>query len=165
MEFKHDVFVSYASQDRKFVTRLATALEEYGLSVWFDEFELVAGDSIRRVIDEGIQNSEFGVVVLSDSFFSREWPQKELDALVSKEEGGKKVIIPVWHNVDASSVRKYAPLLASKLSIYSNAPIVNIARRIVTAVHRERISQGVEWSPIIIELPNNTSAAVLPVCP
>jgi TIR domain len=46
-----DVFISHASEDKDdFVRRLAHGLEEKGLKVWFDEFTLTVGDSLRRSI-------------------------------------------------------------------------------------------------------------------
>lgn len=71
---KYDVFISHASEDKDEVVRpLAHALKESGLSVWFDEFELRIGDSLRRKIDRGLANSRFGVIVLSRSFFEKGW--------------------------------------------------------------------------------------------
>jgi hypothetical protein len=43
-----DVFVSHASEDKEgFVRPLAEALKDRGLRVWFDEFTLRVGDSLR----------------------------------------------------------------------------------------------------------------------
>ena len=51
--------------------------------MWFDKFILRVGDSLRRSIDYGLANSKFGIVVLSRSFFLKEYPQRELDGLVA----------------------------------------------------------------------------------
>lgn len=53
-----------------------------------------------------------GIVVISPDFLKKEWPQKELDGLTAREVDGHKVILPVWHNVDAETVRRHSPLLA-----------------------------------------------------
>ena len=67
-----DVFISHTSEDKDEVVRpLATALRDAGLKVWYDEFELRIGDSLRRKIDKGLASSRFGVVVLSQDFFGR----------------------------------------------------------------------------------------------
>src|SRR6185312_12727621 len=43
-----DVFISHASEDKNEVVRpLAEALRKGGLEVWYDEFELRIGDSLR----------------------------------------------------------------------------------------------------------------------
>jgi hypothetical protein len=96
-----DVFISHASEDKEaFVRPLARGLAERGVTVWFDEFTLAIGDSLRRSIDQGLARSRFGVVVISKNFLHKEWPQKELDGLVAREINGIKVILPVWHQID-----------------------------------------------------------------
>lgn len=112
-----DVFISYASENREEIVRpLAEALRDLGLSVWFDEFELQLGDSLRRKIDTGLAGSRFGVVVLSEAFFSKEWPQYELDGLVTLEVGGSQAILRLWHKISKDDVVLYSPSLADKIA-------------------------------------------------
>jgi len=80
-----DVFVSHASEDKDFARPLAEALHKSGLSVWYDDFTLRVGDSLRRRIDEGLAKSRYGIVILSHAFFAKNWPQAELDGLTSKQ--------------------------------------------------------------------------------
>lgn len=113
----YDVFISHASEDKDAVVRpLAHALQQEDLVVWYDEFELRIGDSLRRKIDKGLANSRFGVVVLSPSFFGKGWPNYELDGLVTKGIGGEQVILPVWHNITKAQVIEFSPSLADKLA-------------------------------------------------
>lgn len=112
-----DVFISHASEDKHEVVRpLATALQGAGLSVWYDEFELRIGDSLRRKIDKGLASSRFGVVVLSQAFFGRGWPEYELDGLVTRAVSGEQVLLPIWHNVSKREVMGYSPSLADRLA-------------------------------------------------
>ena len=64
---------------------LAEALRQQRVEVWYDEFSLRVGDSIRRAIDRGLAQSRFGIVILSKAFFAKEWPQYELDGLTERE--------------------------------------------------------------------------------
>jgi hypothetical protein len=52
----------------------------------------------RQSIDSGLARSRFGIVILSEAFFAKHWPQRELDGLAAREVDGVKVILPVWHN-------------------------------------------------------------------
>lgn len=82
----YDVFISHASEDKDdFVRELAEKSKVAGLKVFYDEMTLTWGDSLRAKIDYGLANSRFGVVVLSEAFFQKEWPQRELDGLFSME--------------------------------------------------------------------------------
>lgn len=116
-EASYDVFVSHASEDKEAVVRpLAHALREAGLRVWYDEFELHIGDSLRRKIDRGLARSRFGIVVLSQAFFQKGWPNYELDGLVTRAVTGEQILLPIWHNVSKQEVTSYSPSLADKLA-------------------------------------------------
>ena len=114
----YDFFISHASEDKEgFVRQLADALRAKGASVWYDEFTLNVGDSLRREIDRGLANSRFGVVVLSESFFKKEWPQRELDGLVALEVQGLSRILPIWHKVSVDEVARYSPTIADRVAL------------------------------------------------
>lgn len=98
------------------VVAVSKAVPLCGLTVWFDQMELTLGDSLRRKIYDGLANSRFGVVILSHDFFSKEWPQRELDGLVALEDGEEKKILPVWHKVTKEEIKAYSPLLADDLA-------------------------------------------------
>jgi hypothetical protein len=102
---KYDVFISHASEDKDSVVRpLAQALVTRGLKVWYDEFELKIGDSLRRKIDRGLAKSRFGIVVLSQSFIKKGWTNYELDGIISKANTGEQVLLPIWHGITKQEV-------------------------------------------------------------
>jgi TIR domain len=99
------------------VRPLAHALRTRDVEVWYDEFVLKIGDSLRRKIDKGLIASQFGVVVLSPSFFGKGWPNHELDGLVTREvAGNRQLILPIWHKVTKADVVSYSPSLADKVA-------------------------------------------------
>ena len=113
----YDVFISHASEDKDEIVRpLAVALQKLGLKVWFDEFELKIGDSLRRKIDKGLSNSRFGIVVLSQSFFKKGWTNYELDGLVTRAVTDEQILLPIWHKITKQEVISYSPSLADKLA-------------------------------------------------
>ena len=128
----YDVFISHASEDKEdFVRPFANKLKERGLDIWYDEFELKIGDSLRRAIEDGLRNSRYGIVVLSEAFFNKEWPQRELDGLFGREVNGEKVILPIWHKISKNEVLKYSPIIADMLAINTSSfTIEEIAKKI-----------------------------------
>ena len=136
----HDVFISHASEDKDEVVRpLAEALRTGGLDVWYDEFTLKIGDSLRRKVDRGLSNSRFGVVVLSQAFFGKGWPEYELDGLVSRSVSGEQVLLPVWHNVSKREVMHYSSSLADKLARSTGTHTVEeIAAEIIEVIRDAR---------------------------
>jgi len=134
-----DIFISHASEDKVAVAApLAQALVARGLRVWYDEFSLTLGDSLRECIDRGLANSRFGVVILSDYFFQKQWPQRELNGLASREVNGTKVILPVWHDITFETVRTFSPMLADRVAVQTNSGLANVVNRIVDAATRMR---------------------------
>jgi len=134
-----DVFICHASEDKEtFVRPLAVALQRAGLRVWYDEFSLTLGDSLRRSIDNGLRESRFGVVVLSMSFFEKHWPQLELDGLAQREVNGQKVILPIWHNVSREEVVNFSPILADRLAVSSARGTESVVTEVT------RVVQGVQ---------------------
>jgi uncharacterized protein YxjI len=96
---------------------LVNALGERDVNVWYDEFQLKIGDSLRQKIDAGLARSRFGLVVVSHAFFAKNWPQYELDGLVSLEMAGRQRILPVWHEITKEEVLGYSPSLADKVAL------------------------------------------------
>ncbi len=136
---KYHFFICHASEDKEsFVRALAHRLEKEGFRVWYDEFALTLGDSLRRKIDEGLSQSHFGIVVLSTHFFKKEWPQKELDALIAKEED-RKVILPIWHDVTYTDIVRFSPILAGKLGVSTSKGLDNVVVEIMKAYNDSRL--------------------------
>jgi hypothetical protein len=120
-----DFFISHATEDKdSFVRSLAKELELLGARVFYDEFSLKVGDSLRRSIDRGLSASKFGVVVLSEPFFKKEWPARELDGLVAQEAAGRTRILPIWHRVTKDDVLRYSPTLADKIALNTSTKSV-----------------------------------------
>lgn len=90
------VFISYSSQDKEFAQRLAGDLKNHGITVWFDETELLPGDSIIGTIEAVIDQMAFLIVVLSPRSVVSEWVTQEVRMALHNGISGKKVsVIPV----------------------------------------------------------------------
>jgi hypothetical protein len=134
----YDVFISHASEDKDSVVRpLAHALTSGGLKVWYDEFELRIGDSLRRKIDSGLARSRFGVVVLSRSFFRKGWANYELDGLVTRAVSGEQILLPIWHEITKQELLNYSPSLADKVARSTGTHTINeIADEIIGVIRQ-----------------------------
>lgn len=157
---KWDVFISHASEDKESIAKpIAKALIEKGLRVWLDEIVLKVGDSLREKIDEGLANSSYGIVILSQSFFQKNWPTAELNALFSKETTRNKVILPIWHGIDINYIKTHSPILADRLAINSSKGVQAIVDEVLSVIHGSAIEKKLkkkdelsEFQKIIIKL-------------
>lgn len=131
-----DVFISHASEDKEiFVKSLAEELKTNHIEVWYDDFSLKIGDSLRRSIDIGLTKSRYGIVVLSHNFFSKEWPQWELDGLVQRQLNSKvNLILPIWLNIDKKDIIEYSPSLADKVAIKTNGNVKTVVKKLIETI-------------------------------
>lgn len=138
-EYLWDVFISHASEDKNtFVKSLADELAKRGLKVWYDDFTLKVGDSLRQSIEKGVAKSRFGIVILSPNFFNRPWTERELSALFAREEQSKKVILPIWLDLSAEQVKELFPLLIDRKAIHSNSGLDNIVNELLAVIEPEQ---------------------------
>jgi hypothetical protein len=113
-----DIFLCHTSLDKNNVVRpLARKLEASGITCWLDEAEVRWGDSITAKVNEGLASSRFVIVVLSESFLDRHWPQRELNAALNEEAGtGAVRVLPllVGNEKQQQHILKAFPLLNDK---------------------------------------------------
>jgi hypothetical protein len=134
-----DLFISHASEDKADVARpLADLLHANGFKVWYDEYTLTLGDNLRQSIEQGLSKSEFAVVILSPSFFSKKWTNLELDGLFALEKTRQKKILPVWHNCNAGDVESYSSFMAMRLGVPTSHGLNHVVDSIRRAVEQER---------------------------
>lgn len=82
-------------------------------------------------------HSRVGIVILSPTFFAKNWTQYELGALLRRESSDPaSLIIPIWHGVDAEEVRRASPQLADRLALSTAAGLPAVVRGIERALQR-----------------------------
>jgi hypothetical protein len=128
-----DAFVFHVAEDKEsFVRDLVEALVANELQVRY--VSLKPGDSLSISIEKGLSSCNHVVVVLSPAFFSRDWPQKELDALVRSETKEQKAILPIWHNIGRDEIAGYSLLLADKAAVKSSDGLESIVNKLLDLV-------------------------------
>lgn len=112
------LFISHSSKDKSFVTRLATDLREARHEPWLDEWQIHVGDCIVKSISEGLDGSEYVIVVLSPNSIASGWVEREWAPLYWSEIASKRrCILPVLISECSIPVllrsRKYADFRGS----------------------------------------------------
>lgn len=87
----YDIFLSYSSHDRDWVTRFADSIEKSGIKLWFDMADLRPGDNWEEQVQKALRESTTLVIVLSQNNMNSAWTYFELGAAVADN----KLIIPV----------------------------------------------------------------------
>jgi hypothetical protein len=130
-ESSWDVFISHAREDRAAVASpLAEALARAGLRVWIDDHEISLGDRLTTEVNEGLARSRYGIVILSPDFLAKEWPRRELAALLAIELKHGKRVLPVLHNLDLESILRDFPLMGDRVFVSTAAGIDAVASEV-----------------------------------
>ena len=131
-------FISHDSRDKEpFVRELANTLANMLCPVWYDEFKLQPGDSLRESIEKGLKVCQKSIVVLSKNFFSNPgWTKREFDMIYTREVfEGRRLMIPIWLDVERMDVYNYCPVLLDTLGIHSSIGVDAVARKIVSVLN------------------------------
>jgi hypothetical protein len=135
-------FISHDSRDKDEIVReLAQKLVSLNCPVWYDEYSLKMGDSLREKIEEGIKNAPYCILILSKNFLSNEkWAKSEFETIFIKEiYEKKKIIIPIWHGISEDDLYKYCPKLLDRLGGNSSVGIEQLAKEIAHILKLEQL--------------------------
>lgn len=118
---RYDVFISHANKDKlTFIDELYNSLDDLGINIFYDKKSLEWGDKWKDRILDGVKQSEFAIIVISENFFDREWTEKELNEFLNRQnQNGQKIILPVVHNITMEQLRDKYPSIAEIQAINS----------------------------------------------
>jgi hypothetical protein len=112
--------------------------------VWYDEYSLRVGASLRESIEAGLKETRNCIVVLSPNFLSNKgWGKAEFDSVFTREILEKQnVMLPVWHNVTVEQVYEYSPRLADKVGLNTNIGVKELARKLSKEIKRPALNKA-----------------------
>ncbi|EXB96017.1 TMV resistance protein N [Morus notabilis] len=108
-EIKYDVFISFRGVDTRFnfISHLHSALSRKKIKAFIDENDLKTGDEISPTLLKAIKESKLCLIILSEDYASSRWCLEELaNILQCKKTDEQSEVLPVFHNVEPSDVRK-----------------------------------------------------------
>lgn len=137
---KPQAFISHDSRDKDALVRpLAEALSIRLCSVWYDEYSLKVGDSLRENIERGLREAKKCIVILSPSFIANGgWTKAEFDSIYTREIHERtNVILPVWHNISKDAVYEYCPRLVDRMALSSSIGVGELAQKLAQAITKD----------------------------
>lgn len=152
------VFLSFGWEDRDLAGRIADALQRHGISTWWSEWEIKAGDSLRRKIDQGIGGCTHFIALLTPTSINRPWVQEEMDAGFVQKVGRGATFIGLRHGLEAS---RLPPLLAGSLSPEIDQDLTQI-QQLINDIHGVSRKPELGPAPALTSLPKTryTAAAM-----
>ena len=110
----HDVFISYASEDKVTADAVCFGLEKEGIRCWIAPRDILPSDNYDDAIIQAIDNARVMVVIFSSNIFQSQYVKSEVEYAFSKNliiapfrieaitpEGGLKLYLGRKHWLDA----------------------------------------------------------------
>jgi hypothetical protein len=89
----NSAFISHSSKDRYFVNLLVALLKFHEVQTWWSEYDVEPGTRFRTLIDDGLQNAESLIVVVSQHSAASKWVTMELATFLEKRPDAR--VIPL----------------------------------------------------------------------
>jgi TIR domain len=118
-------FISHDSRDKDLIAkRLSYGLNSRLCFVWYDEYSLKIGDSLRESIEEGIKNAKKCVLILTKNYLNNPgWGKREFNSIFTREMiFNEKIVLPIWYGVTKEEVYDYSPSLADTFALTWPSP-------------------------------------------
>lgn len=107
------VYLAHATEDEDVAKPLVEGLVARGIPVWYDNWEIGYGDSLRRKMEQGLGDCTHFVVLLTETSIKKPWVNEEIDAgLMSAVEGSAK-FMGLRYGLPLSAV---SPFLRTRLT-------------------------------------------------
>lgn len=113
-------FISHDSRDKELIARpLATGLNSRLCYVWYDEYSLKVGDSLRESIEKGIKEAKKCILILTKNYLNNPgWGKKEFDSIFTREMiMNERIVLPIWYNVSKHDIYNFSPSLAETFAL------------------------------------------------
>jgi hypothetical protein len=130
-------FIAHDNRNKKDIAEpIALQLQKWMCTVWFDQYSLRVGDSLREGIEKGLKECHKCILILTPDFLNNNgWTRREYDSVFTRELVEKrKVILPVWYNVSVEDVYKYSPILADRVGAQWSDGAEEVARKLLAAI-------------------------------
>lgn len=89
-------FLSHNSRDKQVARRLGAQLKLVGADVWFDEWEIRAGDSIPGKVGEALDAWDTFILIWSEHASLSEWVKAEVETALTRAIRDKSLrVIPI----------------------------------------------------------------------
>jgi hypothetical protein len=118
---KPKAFISHDSRDKELIARpLSNGLNSRLCFVWYDEYSLKVGDSLRESIENGIITAHKCILILTKNYLNNPgWGKKEFNSIFTREMiTNERVVLPIWYGVTKEEVYNYSPSLADTFALH-----------------------------------------------
>ena len=107
-QWNWDVFISHAGEDKPFGRSLHRRLKHVGMRCFLDEVSLREGSDAPVAMEAAVRSTQIAVVLLSEQFFVKDWPQRELRWFLEGRPASRHTLLPVFLGVTVQRCQELA---------------------------------------------------------
>ena len=101
-QYEYDIFISYAHANDNYATELRKSFDKLCIKIFRDTENIEWGDKWEEVIENALKKCRFGVVIISEDFYNRDWTEKELKTLLMRQN-----VLPILYNTDFDNLKSH----------------------------------------------------------
>lgn len=132
------LFISHSSEDKEKIVRpLVESLEKVNIKTWYDEKNILDGDSISQAVFRGLKSSQLIILIISPHVWQSNWVWLEIGGYLLKQ----KPVIPVLWDVSHEQFAAKFPFLADRKYIKAEISDFNYDIAQITQKLLERVKQ------------------------
>jgi len=123
---KYNVFIGHASEQKDTVAiPLNEALTKIGIKSFIDKVEIKWGDSLTRIINKALADSDYFLAIISMDSITKSWPDTEMNSAIARQIDGKQKVLPLFigSTDEIEKCKSHYSLLADRYyKIWQNNP-------------------------------------------
>jgi hypothetical protein len=139
--YTFDVFLSHAVEDKISIAQeLYCRLKEAGLSIWYSGSDLTPGDFIEDSVRTAITHSEYGIVIFSQFFLSKNWTMNEYYSMAQLESEKRITIIPILFDVTPEDLAKKNLNMADRFAIHASRGMDHVVSKVLESIKKKKLA-------------------------
>lgn len=96
MKYYYDIFLSYSHKDKDIAEKIYEELKIRKYIVWLDAKEIYPGDNLVKKISDGLENSRYLALLLTNNSVASRWVEEEWQSKYLEEiNSASTVILPL----------------------------------------------------------------------
>jgi hypothetical protein len=130
-------FISHDWRDKEEIARpIALGLSKMRCPIWYDEYSLKVGESLRTSVEKGLKECKKCVLIISPHFLKNTgWTKTEFDSVFTRQIiEGSNVVLPVWCGVTKQQVYEYSPSLLDRLAVEWDQGLEQVLAKLYRAI-------------------------------
>jgi hypothetical protein len=125
------LYFAHASENRDVAKPLADRMMKDGIDVWFDEWEIRTGDSLRRKMESGLSGCTHFLVLLTPEAIGKPWVETEIDAGFVRNVEGQSRFMGIRSGVEISQLSSFLKTLrCSEIDLNNEADVASLIAEI-----------------------------------